>query len=68
MSGVHPAHSGFTPAASAAGSSLTLPFTPDEARQLIKDDIHAAFLVSGLMSLIFAMGLVLYSVVLITCL
>jgi hypothetical protein len=40
---------------------------PEERQHLIKDDIHAAAVVSGLMSLIFVLGLALYIGVLISC-
>jgi hypothetical protein len=45
-----------------------LPFTPIEQAQLLADDLHAARVVAGLMAVIFALGLVLYVVVLITTL
>lgn len=69
MSGIQPAPSGIPPTASSSPASASpSPFPPDEEKQLIKDDIHAAALVSGLMSLIFVMGLVLYIGVLFSCL
>jgi hypothetical protein len=50
---------------SAAGQ---LHFPPAEWDQLQADDRHAAVLVLGLMTTIFSIGLVLYTVVLITVL
>ncbi len=69
MADVSPDPSGSPSSAQLAVDHGTgLPFTPTEQAQLIADDLHAARVVAGLMTLIFALGLVLYIVVLLSTL